>query len=726
MKPSIRAFLAWAMANAARRPSLAAAGLIGILVQVGCSLAMPLTLEYLIDDVIPANDLSALAGAVGIVAAATIAYFLGGLTVDYTTARIAADTVGDLRLDMFRRVQTAPASFFASRDEGEIVTHFGTDCVTVEATIIRALPVAIRRFLKIVCAGVVLYAMEWRVALLVLAALPFTMWLSRPIGRRGTAADVERKEGEGDVAKLVQESFASHVVVRAFELEAHLADRFAAALDRVRSSSARSNLLYATTGSVSSLGIAVLELVVMGVGALVVVQGGMTVGLLVAFLGLFRNVSSAARGLTEMMPTLMGGATSLARTSELMALVPVANDANDADGTRALTPLSQSIVFEGVDFRYDGQPSLTLAGVDLEIPARQRVAFVGRSGSGKSTTLALLMRLWRPSEGRILFDRTDLDDVDASSLRAQTAVVLQDTGLFDASIRENIRCGRLDADDAAIEAAAKKARIHDVIAGFDEGYDTIVGPRGARLSGGQRQRVAIARALVRDPSLLLLDEATSALDPAAEAEVNDTIRAIQEGQTVVAVTHRLNSVVDYDLIVVFDGGRVVERGTHEALLASGGVYAELWSKQSGFIVKPDGTEARVTPERLRQIPFLAEAPRDALETLAQDLKTVRFGPRQIVFEAGDAGDAFYLIARGRLEAYVGSDEEARVLNVMEDGDFFGEIALVEHGVRTASVRALTESLCLVLTRAKFDRLLADHPALSREVVDTAKRRLANG
>ncbi len=722
MKPSIRGFLAWATARALARPGLAAAGLVGIVVQVACSLAMPLTLEYLIDDVIPAQDLGALAGAVGIVAAATIAYFLGGLTVDYASARIAAETVGDLRLEMFRRVQSAPGAFFVTRDEGEIVTRFGTDCVTIEATIIRALPVAIRRCLKIVFAGAVLCTMEWRVALLVLAALPFTVLLSRPIGRRGTAADVERKDGEGEVAKLVQESFASHVVVRAFELEAHLADRFASALDRVRVTAARSNLLYATTGSVSSLGIAILELTVMGVGAFVVVQGGMTVGLLVAFLGLFRNVSSAARGLTEMMPTLMNGGTSLARTSDLLALVPAALDAG---GTKSLSPLSRAIAFEGVDFRYDGQPSLTLAGVDLEIPAQRRVAFVGRSGSGKSTTLALLMRLQSPSAGRLTFDGVDLGDVAPSSLRAQTAVVLQDTGLFDATIRENIRCGRLDADDAAIEAAAKKARIHDVIVGFDDGYDTVVGPRGTRLSGGQRQRVALARALVRDPSLLLLDEATSALDPAAEAEVNDTIRAIQGGQTVVAVTHRLNSVVDYDQIVVFDAGRVVEQGTHDALLAADGVYAELWAKQSGFVVKDDGTEARVTPERLQRIPFLAVEPREALESLAEDLRTVRFAAGERVFEEGDAGDAFYLVARGRLEAYH-EGEPDEVLSVMEDGDYFGEIALVERGARTASVRAVTDCLCLVLTRAKFERLLADNPSLSREVMGTAKRRLANG
>ncbi|MEQ8979062.1 MAG: ATP-binding cassette domain-containing protein [Deltaproteobacteria bacterium] len=429
-----------------------------------------------------------------------------------------------------------------------------------------------------------------------------------------------------------------------------------------------------------------------------------------------------------MMPTLLNGATSLARTSDLLALVP---PGVDEGGTKPLGPLANAIRFERVDFAYatsnaSGSSPLTLAGVELELPAKRRVAFVGRSGSGKSTTLSLLMRLQAPTAGRITYDGVDLDEARPSSLRAQTAVVLQDTGLFDATIRENIRCGRLDADTEAIERAAKRARIHDVIESFEDGYDTIVGARGARLSGGQRQRVAIARALVRDPSLLLLDEATSALDPAAEAEVNDTIRDACDGQTVVAVTHRLNSVVDYDLIVVFDGGRVVERGTHQELLESGGVYADLWQKQSGFVVKPDGSDARVSAERLELIPFLASAPLEALQILADDLRTARFAAGEVVFEAGDPGDRFFLIARGRLEAYLGEGDEARILSVMEDGDFFGEIALVEAGVRTASVRAVTDSLCLTLTRAKFERLLAEHPALSREVLQTAQRRLANG
>lgn len=713
-------FVRWAASRAAERPGLAFAGHAGILIQVACSLAMPLLLEYLIDDVIPARDYTQLGWSVGIVGVATVSYFFGGLLVDWASSRFAAETIADLRLAMFERIQNAPASFFAHASEGEVVTRFGSDCTTIESVLVRGLPVAIRRFLKIIVTGIVLFTMDWRVALLVFLTLPFTILMARPIAARGTKHDVGRKLGEGEIAKLVQESLASHLVVKAFELERYLKDRLDGLVDRIRNRSTRANLLYATSGSFSSLGIAVLELAVVGVGALVVVGGSLTIGVLVAFIGLLRNVTASARGLTETAPMLLGGATSLARTQELLTLqMPSVRE-----GTKALNRLQDGIVFEDVDFSYDGQSGKALDGVSFEIPAGRRVAFVGRSGSGKSTTLSLLMRLIEPTRGSVSFDGTDVREATYASLRKQTGVVLQDTALFDASVRENIRCGRLDADDDAIVDAARRARIHDVIELLADGYETGVGARGVRLSGGQRQRVAIARALVREPSLLLLDEATSALDPAAESEVNDTLREVAAGHTVVAVTHRLPSVIDYDRILVFDEGRVVEQGTHDELRGRDGLYEALWQKQSGFEVEPSGATARVTADRLQRMPFWSEAPLEALEHLSTTLVPERFRAGDVVFEKGAAGDRFYLIARGRLEAYL--PEQDRVLRVMEDGDFFGEIALVKRTTRTASVRAVADSLCLSLGHRDFERLLSEYPALSREVVETAVQRIANG
>ena len=252
-----------------------------------------------------------------------------------------------------------------------------------------------------------------------------------------------------------------------------------------------------------------------------------------------------------------------------------------------------------------------------------------------------------------------------------------------------------------------------------------MGPCSNTLSGGQRQRIAIARALVRNPHILVLDEATSALDPATEHAVSKTLARARLGRTVISVTHRLRSVVDCDSIYVVKDGRLVEHGTHGELLELDGTYREMWEKQGGITVSPWGHDARVTPARLRRIRFLSALETPRLEELAAAMVPERFAPGEAVFEEGDYGDRFYLIARGSVEA-LNRDAEGveRVLAVLDDGDVFGEIAIVEHRRRTATIRAREPSLCLSISRETFEKLLADAPDLRNSVARTISERLA--
>jgi ATP-binding cassette subfamily B protein len=274
---------------------------------------------------------------------------------------------------------------------------------------------------------------------------------------------------------------------------------------------------------------------------------------------------------------LAQAAGSVQHLKDLFDQVP---EPPDSPAAISLPRLEREIVFDDVGFHYpDG--SFELQGLRVRIAKNSYVAFVGGSGSGKSTVLSLLLRLYDPSRGAIHFDGCDVRCATRASLRDQIGMVFQDSFLFNASAFENIRMGRPGATMAEVEAAARAAEVHDFIASLPGGYFTVVGERGGKLSGGQRQRLAIARALVRDPSVLVLDEATSALDPVAEAALNATLlRLARSGRTVISVTHRLRGVVEADWIVVLGEGRVLEQGTHEDLLRLGGTYAGLWRQQT--------------------------------------------------------------------------------------------------------------------------------------------------
>lgn len=342
---------------------------------------------------------------------------------------------------------------------------------------------------------------------------------------------------------------------------------------------------------------------------------------------------------------------------------------------------------------------------DATIPVGSRVAVVGPSGSGKSTVLRLLMRLYEPDEGAILIDGVDLRSGSLRSWREQLGVVFQDSFLFDATLRENIALGRPGATDAEIQAAAAAAEVDGFVATLPRGWDTLVGEGGANLSGGQRQRVAIARALLRNPRLLLLDEATSALDPATERQINDTLRRIAVGRTVIAVTHRLASITDYDSILVVVDGRLAERGTHDQLIRRGGVYARLWAEQTGQPVpQPEPIDLIAA---LRRMPFFVEAPATVIERAVAAM--VPFA-----VEAGrsvDEGDGIMLVTAGRAEVVTVSAMGAVASGELGPGDAFGVLAALG-APPTASLRALEPLDLMHLSSEALRVIAATDPALA--------------
>ncbi|MEY2879728.1 MAG: hypothetical protein RLZZ15_2108, partial [Verrucomicrobiota bacterium] len=524
---------------------------------------------------------------------------------------------------------------------------------------------------------------------------------------RAGAAATQRKDYEAAMLTAVDEATAGRNVVRAFGLERTMSERFGATIGRLAATVVRGALFTSALERSASVGIYLLQIAVLALGGWMAFKGQITVGGLVAFYTVFISLSNALYYLAQYSSSLINSAAGLVRIEEFLhekSGVP------DAPAATELPPIQRAIELRGYTFTPAPNRRI-LDEVSLTIRHGESVAFVGPSGSGKSTALNAIMRSFDPDAGTATIDGHDLRTVTKASFIRQSAVVFQESFLYNTTVRENLRLGRLDATDAEIETAARDAEIHDIIMAMPQGYDSPVGERGSLLSGGQKQRLAIARALVRNPRILFLDEATSALDPGTEIAINATLERVSKGRTVLAVTHRLASVAKLDRVFVMNQGKLAEHGTHAELLAQDGLYASLWKKQEGIHTSDDGTRAEISIERLKQFSLLSRLDDAMLRELADNQFVTETLPagRDVVVE-GDPGDKFYIIARGRVA--VSRRDAAGVsqsINVLEDGDNFGELALLRDTPRTATIRTLVPSIFLTLQRNQFQRLLDHSP-----------------
>jgi ATP-binding cassette subfamily B protein len=696
--------------------------LAGLLLDLALTTAMPMSFKLLIDRAIVPHDGRLLLELIVALVVLALLASLAGLGRDYLYAEIGARVMGDLRRALYAKLERLSVGYYARTQAGDVIARFSGDLAGVESIVTSSVPIATLAALNVVVSVALLFVLEWRLAAISLIGLPLGLLAPRAFTARASAASYLRKRDEGKVLGFVNESIGAQAVIKGFGLHALLFERFRTLTRDLVASSLRIGLYAALVERSAQIAIVVLELSVIGCGAYLAFAGSLSIGALVAFHALFQNLASSLASFVFVAPQLLHASGSVVRVQEL--LDEPAQEKEEAPDAPTLPRLASAIALEGVGFGYAAdQP--TLRGLSLTIREGEHVAFVGPSGSGKSTVLSLVMRFYDAQQGKISFDGRDVRSGTLASLRAQMGVVFQETFLFNASIRENIRLGRAGATDAEIEAAARAAEIHDLVMSLPRGYDTPVGERGGRLSGGQRQRVAIARALVRDPAVLVLDEATSALDPGTEASINATLEKASAGRTVLSVTHRLASVTRADRIFVLDRGALREHGTHVELLRKGGLYKELWDKQSGFTLSEDGWQAYVEPAKLRAIPLLRPLGDEALTAIAGRLVTEIHPAGRSLFEAGDPGDRFFLLVRGAVDVLVpGPAGGQRRLGSLRDGDHFGEMALLRDAPRNATVRTTAPCLLLTLRREPFLKLVAGSPEIAAMIDGVISRRTA--
>lgn len=643
---------------------------------------------------------------------------LAGVATGSLAARAGAAILADVRNSLFDRLQRLSLGYHTQSETGDLLARFSTDVAGLADGVIRRPLKATKSLVSIAFYVPVMAVLEPRLTVAAAVAMPATIYIVNRLTPDADAALDSEKGRAADLLTEVTENLDSQATIRAFGLGRRSRERFTDRVEALRETSRDAEFRVQLLSVFTEYGIAFVQLVIVGLGAVLALRGSLDPGALAAFVALLTEFTWETTVIgSDVLPELRKTGAGIRRVDSLLAAEPLVSE---SPNPVPAPPLTGGIRFDNVSFSYRADGHRQLSEVTLDIPANTYAAIVGPSGSGKSTLLSLLLRFYDPEMGRVLFDGVDGRDIALADIRSHMGVVFQETALFNASLRDNVQLGDSELTDAALQNALIGAGLSDVMQRLPEGLDTRLGRGGHPLSGGQRQRVGIARALARNPRLLLLDEMTSALDPVTEAEVNATVEGLRAGRTVVTVTHRLRTITDADLIVVMNRGRVEETGRFSELRSAGGMFQNMWEKQQGFSISGDGRDAAVEAARLKLIPLFTDLSEAQLERLAGELRSQWFPAETNVFESGAPGDRFYVIVRGVMEVLSGDDQ--RVLAHLEDGDFFGEMALLEDAPRNATVRAVTPATVLSLERSQFSALLETAPGVARAIQQVAAER----
>ena len=546
-----------------------------IIMAAGANLYLPWIIKDMTDDVLMSKDMVMLnliaVGILVVMFTRGVFYYGQSYLVSYVGQRV----IIDVRSVLFRKFQRMPLSYYDKQQTGTVMSYITNDVAVMQSAIVDNLIELVTEGSILIGSLAMMIYLDWKLSLLTLMTIPLVGFAMKIFGRKLKRSSTVIQERVAEITSLLQESISAIRVVKSFVRESYEIKRFEeqnwrnfqAAMKNVKLSS----LLTPTVEFLAAIAVTFI----VWFGGYEVVNEVITAGELVAFLTYAVNLANPVKRLSRVYAAIQKAMAAAERVFDIMDLD---EKITDVPGAKPLPPIKGKVEFKDITFSYkEGQPALQ--HISLKAEPGQMIALVGPSGSGKSTIANLIPRFYDVDSGVITIDDHDIRQVTADSLREQIGLVPQETMLFSTSVMENIRYGRLEATDEEVIEAAKAANAEEFIKELPEGYDTKLGERGLNLSGGQRQRLAIARAILKNPRVLILDEATSALDTESEKIVQDALDNLMVGRTSFVIAHRLSTIFNADQIFVVENGHLREHGTHEELLAAGGLYSNLYNIQ---------------------------------------------------------------------------------------------------------------------------------------------------
>jgi ATP-binding cassette, subfamily B, bacterial len=547
-----------------------------IFLAAGLGVISPFLLRRILDSALPSKDTRELTLLVAGMIALSIMTGVLGVAQTWISNLVGQQVMHDLRAAVYAHLQRMSLAFFTRTRTGEVQSRIANDIGGIDNVVTSTATSIVQNVTTVVAVVVAMVLLDWQLAAFSLALLPFFVWLTRRVGEERKRITAVRQGRLADISTLVEESLSVSGILlgKTMGRSPELVERFGGESRQLADLEVRARMAGRWRMASVQVSFAVMPALVYWFAGWSIAHGNnaISIGTVVAFTTLQTRVLFPIQSLLSVGVEVQ---TSLALFGRIFEYLDLPVDIREAPDARTLEGVRGDVRLRGVWFAYEEGAPWTLREIDAEIPAGTRTAIVGETGSGKTTTAYLVARLYEPQRGAVEIDGVDIREVTLGSLAATVGLVSQETYLFHASIRENLRFARASASDGEIEEAARAAQIHELIASLPAGYDTMVGERGYRFSGGEKQRIAIARTVLRNPPVLILDEATSALDTETERAVQTALDELARGRTTIAIAHRLSTIREADQILVLDGGRLVERGTHKELVERGARYAAL-------------------------------------------------------------------------------------------------------------------------------------------------------
>lgn len=581
------------------------AGQIAMLVSTAAGLAFPWAVRGIFDRLFEAGTVQPLLLAIGTLAVVFVLTETANYAKTFALEHVGQNIIRDLRDQVYRKLLSLSLDYYGHKNSGEITSSMSNDMNLFQQGLSTGLTYILQQTLSLIAVVVLLLRLDWVLTLTVFCTMPIIMLISKKMGEKVKALSSSMQDRLGHLMSIITQSISGIDIIKAFVLENYALEMFRDQNDRIRDKSLHSVQVSAGARLIIGLLNSLFLLVVIGLGGYRVFRGFLSSADLIAFIlysemiagpiamlsGIYVEINKAIVAF-ERISAILNTPTAIASPADALKperLQEQAKDSTMCDAAHRLN--SPAIEFRNISFSYDGHKEI-VKDITFTIQPGETVALVGPSGVGKSTLIKLIPRFYDPTAGAVLIDQIDIRRFDLEFLRSQIAVVPQETFLFDMSIQDNIACGRPDASQGEIEQAARLANAHEFIMELENGYQTLVGERGARLSGGQKQRIAIARAFLKNPRILILDEATSSLDTYSERKVQDALERLMRGdelnrrRTTLIIAHRLSTIERADKIMVLRDGRILAQGTHRELLDSCPFYGDLYKNQFASPISP--------------------------------------------------------------------------------------------------------------------------------------------